>query len=45
MWSMTPTQVRERGFELDIILLGVMIVSSIPAGMIDATHIRRKWLD
>jgi len=45
MWFMTPSQVSERGLELDIILIGVMFVSSIPAGMIDATHIRRKWLD
>ena len=45
MWFMTPSQVSARGFELDIILIGVMVVSSIPAGMIDATHVRRKWLD
>ena len=45
LWLLTPTQVRERGFDIEIACLAVMGITMIPAKLIDMTHLRRKWLD
>lgn len=45
IWFMTPSQVAEVNFGIDIVLVGMLLVTFVPARMIDITHIRRKWLD
>lgn len=42
---LTPTQIAERGFAVELVCIAVIVLTAIPAKMIDVTHIRRKWFD